>query len=39
MEDNRAEKIEALETLVTFNDKVVKNIGILVVSNQYYQCN
>lgn len=30
MEDNRAEKIEALETLVTFNDKVVKNIGILV---------
>ena len=30
MEDNRAEKIEALETLVEFNDKVVKNIRILV---------
>lgn len=30
MEDSRAEKIEALETLVTFNDKVIKNIGILV---------
>lgn len=30
MEDSRAEKIEALETLVEFNDKVVKNIGILV---------
>lgn len=30
MEDNRAEKVEALETLVEFNDKVVKNIGILV---------
>ena len=30
MEDNRAEKLEALETLATFNDKVVKNVGILV---------
>lgn len=30
MEDNRAEKIEALETLVEFNDKVVKNIEILI---------
>lgn len=30
MEDNRVEKIEALGTLVEFNDKVVKNIGILV---------
>lgn len=30
MEDNRAEKIEALETLVAFNDKVVKNIGIII---------
>lgn len=30
MEDNRAEQIEALETLVEFNDKVIKNITILV---------
>lgn len=30
MEDNRAEQIEALGTLVEFNEKVVKNITILV---------
>lgn len=30
MEDNRAEQIEALETLVEFNEKVIKNITILV---------
>ena len=30
MEDSRAEKLEALETLVEFNEKVVKNIGILM---------
>lgn len=30
MEDSRAEKLEALETLVEFNEKVVKNIGILI---------
>lgn len=30
MEDNRTEQMEALETLVEFNEKVVKNINILV---------
>lgn len=29
MEDNRAEQLEALETFVEFNDKVVQNIKIL----------
>ena len=30
MEDSRTEKLEALETLVSYNDKVVKNVGILI---------
>ena len=30
MEDNRKEQIEALETLVEFNDRLVKNMQILV---------
>lgn len=30
MEDNRSEQREALETLVEFNERLVKNIGIVV---------
>lgn len=30
MEDNRAEQIEALEVLVEFNERLVKNMGIIV---------
>ena len=30
MEDQRREKVEALEVLVEFNGRLVKNIGILV---------
>jgi len=30
MEESRTEKLEALETLVSYNDKVVKNVGILI---------
>lgn len=30
MEDNRTEQLEALETFVEFNDKVVHNIKILI---------
>lgn len=30
MEDNRAEQLEALETFVEFNDRVVHNIKILI---------
>lgn len=30
MEDNRAEQIEALETFLEFNERIVKNIGIII---------
>lgn len=30
MEDNRAEKIEALEVLTEFNDRLIKNMNIIV---------
>lgn len=30
MEDNRREQIEALEVLVEFNERLVKNMGIIV---------
>lgn len=30
MEDNRAEQIEALETFLEFNERLVKNIGIII---------
>ena len=30
MEDNRAEQKEALEVLIEFNDRVLKNMNIIV---------
>ena len=30
MEDNRQEQVEALEVLVEFNQRIVKNIGIVI---------
>lgn len=29
MEDNRAEQMEALETLIEFNERLIKNMGII----------